>query len=680
MRSLSPAAQQAFFDAGLAACGLGQDPRRRRRTWTVRPGFGEQTRPGTPVSGTGPGGTPRGGAGSGNTGGGSGPGGPFVPANAGGFVPGAANPFAPGGGGGGYPFSPFTPGGGINTQTPGSGIIPGDGGGDPNPGDGQQSAGNEVFGQGPPGFDILPRLEMPPITGDGMSVNDAGSPSGSSTYTFSPGPGGGGGGGKVGGVAGLGASNSIADTLLHAALSGIVAAAAVAATPAIVKAARRALGVLAFAVVCSLTAAPANAQLWISASRGSDANPGTETQPIQTWREAEKRTRNKPQPIRLFEAEAYPPIIGEYGPWTSAGVRIEAWPLDGTRRPLIVSNGPTAPAGILVQGDMSAPIDIIGLEFIGTGPGGIIQRGKGAGIRLADVIVRGFANSLIIEGLDRDRPGDKLGRITNAEAIRCGFYDATSATSHAQGIYASNVDGLYVAQSVIDNAGRNAAGHGTIFNHAAYIQPQNTGVAFENNIITNSSATGLQLRGGNARAVNNFLARNAIAIGAGHAQSGETTFTGLILANIIIEPVDISPTLPRGWAMTTHKLAGATIAGNLAFGGTPTSRRGLYREPGTWSRQAWIEENWFVGFAAPLAFETPAAPDENFAANRFASSLPVVSPRVDVAALLTYHRSRPRNTWEDAFSAEQINNAIRRLNIRNPDGTAHVPTQDITQP
>lgn len=668
MRSLSHDQQEAFYQAGLAASGLGQDPRRRRRTWTVRPGFGEQTRPGNVAFGNQPGNTPRGGAGSSSPGtgpsagpgAGTGPGGPFVPAGTpGAFIPGAANPFAPAGGNG-YPFGSDTPTGATIPFQPGTT----ESGGDPGPTPGPQGAPGQQFGQTRFGSDILPRLEMPPITPDSTSVDDAGSGSGSSTYTLSeiPPPG--------GGVKGLRGNDgpTLANTLAHAAISGIAAAVAIAAMPAIVRAVKRIAPVLAIALVCLTAASPAPAQIWVSASRGSDANPGTEARPIRTFIEADKRTRTRPQPVRLFEAETYGPIVGEYGDWKNPGIRFEAWPLDGNRRPTIAAG---SAAGIVLLGDFAAPVELIGLDFTGRGPAGIIQRGNGAGVRIADCMIRGFGNGIILEGLDKT-PGDRRGRITAAEVYRTGIFDPSSATSHSQGIYASAVDGLRMYQTVIDNAGRDANGNGTIFNHNAYIQPGNTGIDFEANIITNASATGLQLRGGNIRAIGNFLARNAIGIGAGHAQS-DIAFTGVILDNVIIEPRDISPTLPRGWAMTTHKLDSAIIAGNFAYGGTPTSRRGLYREPGTWSKSAEFEANVFAGFDAPRAFETPAAEDETFTANRFTRSLPIVTPRIDVGALLTYHRSRPRNTWDDTYSAEAITRAVRRLMIDDKPNASQEP-------
>jgi hypothetical protein len=132
-------------------------------------------------------------------------------------------------------------------------------------------------------------------------------------------------------------------------------------------------------------------------------------------------------------------------------------------------------------------------------------------------------------------------------AVRRSVIDKNYGISgkyHAQGIYASGVDGLLVEDSVFDYNGKNDSvpnAFPTIFNHNLYIQSDNRNVVIRGNIISNPSSHGLQLRPGGIIENNLFL---KVPIAAFIAGTG-----GQMAANVVLSGNDISDTLPRGWGL-----------------------------------------------------------------------------------------------------------------------------------
>src|SRR5690606_14606294 len=95
--------------------------------------------------------------------------------------------------------------------------------------------------------------------------------------------------------------------------------------------------------------------------------------------------------------------------------------------------------------------------------------------------------------------------------------------SHAQGLYASDIDGLLIEENVFDHNGWKegvAGAERTIYNHNLYIQSDNSpDVTVRGNIIANAAAHGAQLRPGGIMEDNLFIGNGTGAYidGAGGA-------------------------------------------------------------------------------------------------------------------------------------------------------------------
>lgn len=101
---------------------------------------------------------------------------------------------------------------------------------------------------------------------------------------------------------------------------------------------------------------------------------------------------------------------------------------------------------------------------------------------------------------------------------------------HMQGLYVSNVDGVWIEGNTFIHNGWNEVipENDTIFNHNVYVQFSNTDVTFIDNISAQASATGIQLRTGGLLRNNLFLddAIAAYIAGAGGEMSYNVVLGG----------------------------------------------------------------------------------------------------------------------------------------------------------
>ncbi len=156
---------------------------------------------------------------------------------------------------------------------------------------------------------------------------------------------------------------------------------------------------------------------------------------------------------------------------------------------------------------------------------------------------------------------------TDVRVNGCVVVDSWSATSHAGGIYAQNIDGLTIENCVLEHNGFNEeqGADPTIYNHNMYINNGTKNVIVRNNIVANASSHGIQLRPGGV-VENNLFLNNPIAVligGGTHPDEGGVT--GRVTNNLIMYGRGISENQPRSWGIDITNIRSAEVSGNILY-------------------------------------------------------------------------------------------------------------------
>jgi hypothetical protein len=195
-----------------------------------------------------------------------------------------------------------------------------------------------------------------------------------------------------------------------------------------------------------------------------------------------------------------------------------------------------------------------GLHLETTQPGnahGIFLWGSNSDIVIRDCVIRGFSKNICAT------PNHKNGgRNSSVQVIGCIITDAT-----AQGIFADATDDLVVKDCVLDRNG----GTGSTRNHGAYITTGCGPIIFRRNVVSRSSATGIQARSGGI-IEDNVFDLNPIAITFGYVLGNPPKtggVSGVIRNNRITRANDIG-TSPRRWGIQVANINkdGAFVEGN----------------------------------------------------------------------------------------------------------------------
>lgn len=195
-------------------------------------------------------------------------------------------------------------------------------------------------------------------------------------------------------------------------------------------------------------------------------------------------------------------------------------------------------------------------SFTGKGPNGVQWLSSTEGLWIDDCLFE-FAQVNI-----QSYSGSKL---TNVKLTYNVVVDSYSTTGHAQGFYLDGIDGLYVADNVIDHNGFNESVSGankTMFNHNVYIQHNNKNVQFVRNISMRASSHGVQIRPGGL-VEDNFFYKTAIAVLIGYQGKSDQLVSGEIKNNVILKGTDISDALPRGFGLWAEYPKDVRTSGNV---------------------------------------------------------------------------------------------------------------------
>jgi len=329
-----------------------------------------------------------------------------------------------------------------------------------------------------------------------------------------------------------------------------------------------------------LTPSPDSRIIHVSSSQGNDANSGEdEANPVQSIARGITLLRDGfPDWLLLRKGDTWYESLGQ---WRKSG-RSASEPMvvysygASTARPLLKTGSGN---GMTTVGSGGSPPSMDYLVFKGIhfyahtrDPDSpeFIDSTTNKGIEW----LMG-ADSLLIEDCKFDyySIGIVLQKVTSAPVTnvilnRNVVVDsyAISGTSHSQGMYIEQVNGVVIHGNILDHNGWNDTITGaqkTIFNHGMYIQSTSLNVDIFDNIIMRSSSHGSQLRSG-GQLNGNLLIENSIGFTFGGGQpvlSPNECKNNVLLNGSDIDP---SPTGVRGWGIALNSDFTPSNAGVVA--------------------------------------------------------------------------------------------------------------------
>lgn len=179
-------------------------------------------------------------------------------------------------------------------------------------------------------------------------------------------------------------------------------------------------------------------------------------------------------------------------------------------------------------------------------------------IHFEDLYVDGFKDNIVLQAY-----GEGVS-LRDFKINGCVIVDAWSNSGHSQGIFASGVNGLSIEHCVIDNNGFNLdmGAEPTIFNHNVYVQNGCTDVSFRNNISSDASSHGIQLRPGGIIESNLFVSNPLAILLGGGSYPEEGGVSGIVHRNLVMYGRDISDDLPRAFGFTLSNIKDARVTNN----------------------------------------------------------------------------------------------------------------------
>jgi hypothetical protein len=350
--------------------------------------------------------------------------------------------------------------------------------------------------------------------------------------------------------------------------------------------------------------------IYVSSSRGNDSNDGLrETRPKKTLEAAYALLRDGyPDHMLLKKGDTWEaglPPLSKSGRSQSEKMLIGTWGT-GSRRPrLNTGTGGGVSRGGGSVADVSH-VAIVGLHFTphrrtaSDVPLGICFIGQGNDLLFEGNLVAGYANNMNFDGYDRT--------LSNVTLRRNVIVDAWATTTFSQGIYAHKINGMVIAENVLDHNGWSstiAGAPATVFNHTMYLKQNVTGLEVIGNVVCRGSADGIQIRGsGIARG--NVAIANPIGITLGHVETPPNTMVAIADSNVVFDSGNISGQ-PRGFAFMACNLSEARFVNNFVIGNTsgagPMAKSWIIEQSQQGVRRLVLENNIIDGWGGPIELQ-----------------------------------------------------------------------------
>lgn len=315
----------------------------------------------------------------------------------------------------------------------------------------------------------------------------------------------------------------------------------------------------------------------VSSSSGSDANSGlSASEPLETLAAGVAKLRDGyPDHLLLKRGDTWvdqslgdfrrsgrsadePLVIGAYGPLSADRPYVQT----GGDNFITVWNGSRshiAIVGIRMRGhrwDGTQSERCSGIHWIGV---------PGENVLIEDCLIENYSG-----GMGFTAPSGQVLR--NVIVRRCVVADVfaisgrsySNGNDHSQGIYASNVTGMLVEESVFDRCGWNPSVVGaqrTIYNHDLYLQYNCRELVVRGNIHSRGASDVIQCRPGGT-IEDNLIVRCPIGGWTGIAHRG-APMPSRIRHNVVLEGNDISDSLPRGSGLMMKRSPDGEIAHNI---------------------------------------------------------------------------------------------------------------------
>lgn len=382
-------------------------------------------------------------------------------------------------------------------------------------------------------------------------------------------------------------------------------------------------------------------RIWLAPSYGSDSNSGYKREqavatPVKAYMLVQQAVyANRPWAVLIPRGEVINGgLRGEYGAWSHGGSGgkpgyIGADPNDDIAlpRPYIVAHGEEGFLGYCGN------VRLVSLAFEGNDTGnGVRFFGKGSegrgNIVISDVLVRDFGGGFVLQGNDKADP------MKNVIVSRSASKYCTKANGHAQGSFASCVDGL-----VWDTVTLQINGNRDIYCHNYYGVSNSENVTWRNSVSVEAGATGWQCRGGKQDVIGCVAINNPLGVTFGHDQAEvDDDSAGSLIGSLVIGGGDIGTInpQPRSFSVGVNRAAGVQVTGNIIWREAP---EGLAMNTGA---AFWLQgpshQTWNI--AGNLIYEPRYNPQGQSLApivrdDRAAGSLPSASAIVADNTILT---------------------------------------------
>ncbi|MDA8019209.1 MAG: right-handed parallel beta-helix repeat-containing protein, partial [Thermoanaerobaculia bacterium] len=239
----------------------------------------------------------------------------------------------------------------------------------------------------------------------------------------------------------------------------------------------------------------------------------------------------------------------------------------GSTRPLLRTG--TSNGAITFGGGGSPPridyVAIIGIHFWAHTHDGTVNNFHamhflmpGEGLLIEDCKVEQYGSGIVFTPPEDDP-------LNAVELRRNVVVDSfTTLDFHAQGMFASSIEGLLLEENVFDYNGWNAdipGASANIFRHNIYLSGNNSNdVQVVGNIITRGASHGIQARTG-GWVFDNLFARNSISVLI--SDGVEQGFSALVEENVILDGKNISGTELRGWGINANNADSTIVHRNI---------------------------------------------------------------------------------------------------------------------
>ncbi|MEO1236576.1 MAG: right-handed parallel beta-helix repeat-containing protein, partial [Planctomycetota bacterium] len=391
------------------------------------------------------------------------------------------------------------------------------------------------------------------------------------------------------------------------------------------------------------------------------------------------RSKSEPQLIGVYGDGDRPLFLSPSGTWAGNGFsdRVRHLAIVGLR--VVAEKRDPTRSGFNSANNGSDVWKANGVRFLGDDEDILIE----------DCIFEYFLFGMVFQS-DENNGFLRDVRVRRSAVLNSYGHWNGSIAGHSSGIFTRYVNGMLIEECVLDHNGWNRRVSGasrTKFNHNIYVQRDSQNMTVRGNIIARAASHGTQLRSG-GDIENNLYVSNALALYVARNRSNVTR-------NVVMKSDDLGNGADdlRGFGIITLPCLDVRIENNIL-----SQKQGSAGHAGaidiTWTQGAsdWVDgrgynvhirnnkiHRWNRNGNNAIDIETGSARIQANTGNQLDresggdNDPPWIDPERDVEsymesigrpasldALIEAAAYRPRGQWAEAFTAEAVNQYIRR--------------------